>query len=234
MSKWNNASKTSFSNSTKKVEFSGTEIHFSPNSQRISIRLGEEEANPPFVINSSNGSTNFKDQEFRQPKRGILKNKILKPNKYYLGEHQHTINNGEQKDHSKIRFDLPKTELDRDNQHSPKANLTSFKLIMDIIGSDKNNSSKTTEEDDRKFNFPVNKSIDKIRPIAKPRKIFSTSNSVPKMNFTSHSLNNNHQGTSKTTEHKFKLYERNYDLARDEKVLNELINAADELIKSST
>lgn len=253
MSKWNNAStKTSFPNSSKRVEFSGTEIHFSPDSQRISIKLGNENSTPPYVINSSHSNIKSNDQlsQPQQPKRGILKNRMTKPDKYYLGLND-TKKLYNDEPNSKIKFDLP-NELETSNKFANnnkndnysvtgKTNLTSYKLIIDMFNSGKNNeihpSSSTSMESNKKLDIieMSHKTIDKIRPIAKPRKIFPSIN-TPNSNYMSSISNGNqhgYQGNYKT-ESKTKFFETTFDLARDEKVLNDLINAADELIKNST
>lgn len=257
MSKWNNTTKTSFSNPSKRVEFSGTEIHFSPDSQRISIKLGNENSTPPYVINSSHSNSKSSHEISQQPKRGILKNRMTKPDKYYLGLND-TKKLYNDEPNSKIKFDLP-NELETTNKFTTsknddysvtgKTNLTSYKLIIDMFNSggksiesqSSASSSSSTKMIDSNKKFDLSsmshhhKTIDKIRPVAKPRKIFPSINT--NTNYMSSISNGNqhgnHQGNHKI-ENNTKFFEKSFDLARDEKVLNELINAADELIKNST
>jgi hypothetical protein len=240
MSKWNNESKPTFSNSSKRVEFSGTEIHFSPDSQKISIRLGDDNLIPSYVVNSN--SSNSKSQ----PKRGILKNRLTKPDTYYLGQIKEESKKlyDEKPNSSSVEFDLPKKDMGaKDNRSksnteysiSGKTNLTSYKLIIDMFGAEKNKQSQSSSLDHRKVDTTsLTKTIDKnSRPIAKPRKIFPTL-CASEFKFTSPLSNGNqhsHDENFKTSNSN--IFERNFDLARDERVLNELITAADEIIKNS-
>lgn len=289
MSKWNNAVKTSFSNSGKRVEFSGTEIHFSSDSKKINIRLGSDHQPPPqHLIGSHENLRNGNTFHESTPKKGILKNKIATPDKYYLGQldevdsheirrkkitHQNQ-NHVERAPETQLTFDtfngtstsspqsiIESSTLSRSNQRSPagKANLTSYKLIIDMLHDEKTTShqhqqQQTMRNDDFLINHKKSDfaqyNRDKIfRPIAKPRKIYPLD--APKINFSTSPTTT----TTSIKSRKFieddemmmrpsmhisnggndgmKLSGRRFDLARDEKVLNDLINAADEILNQN-
>lgn len=297
MSKYN-AVKTQLSNSGKRVEFSGTEIHFSSDSKKINIRLGSDHQPPPqHVIGTSshekilrNGTTSTTHEV--TPKKGILKNRITTPDKYYLGQLDEIVDDGrpplvtrrkkithQNHHHHHVERTSPETEFDtfngksttplaqsntidsssvsRSNQRSPagKANLTSYKLIIDMLGhEDKSAHSPRNDDFDllshKKSDFAQFHREKIFRPIAKPRKIYPTD--TPRMN----SLTSSPQTMSSIKSHKFsgddhliktsttshmgngysnsmKLSSGRFDLARDEKVLSDLINAADEIINQN-
>lgn len=280
MSKWNNVVKTSFSNSGKRVEFSGTEIHFSSDSKKINIRLGSDHQPPPqHLIGSHENLRNGNTFHESTPKKGILKNKIATPDKYYLGQldevDSHEVrrkkithqNHVERAPETQLTFDMfngkstspqsieSSSMPSRTNQRSPagKANLTSYKLIIDMLSHDEKTSSHQQQQqvmrnDDfltnhKKSDF-AQYSRDKIfRPIAKPRKIYPLD--APKMNSLTSSTESLklHKFTdddmmksshvSNGGNDKIKFSGRRFDLARDEKVLNDLINAADEILNQN-